>query len=334
MRTRPLLALVVPVVTVLGSPPPAAAQQAAELATAEALFDDGLRLMREGQYEQACPKFEQSLEIDTGIGATLWLADCYEKSGRLASAWTTFRQAAWLAQQGKDERQRVAQDKLEALEPRVPKLTVEVAKGGERSDLKVSRDGVEVAPEAWGVSIPVDPGKHEIVAESPGREPWRTTVTLREGEQRNVSIPLLARRVSKPTSQAGLGSAAPSQHDTGAHASGRAQAWVGWGLVGLGAVSMGVGGYYGLQAKAKFDDSKAGCSGNVCSPEGGLLRSEAQDAANRSTLLFAVGAAVAVGGGVTLLLAPDAADPAADKGVALVPTVGPSAGGLAAAGRF
>ena len=174
------------------------AQEPKDLATAEALFDAGLRLMREGEYTRACPKFEESLKIDTGIGATLWLADCYEKSGRLASAWSTFRQAAWLAQQEKDDRQAIAQQKLDALEPRVPKLMVTVGQGAAIPELRVERDGVALAQQAWGVKIPVDPGKHDLVARAPGRETWRETVDIAEAQQLEVEIPLLSPERAKP----------------------------------------------------------------------------------------------------------------------------------------
>ena len=56
--------------------------------------------------------------------------------------------------------------------------------------------------------------------------------------------------------------------------------------------------------------------------------------AKRSTLFFAVGAAVAVGGGLTLLLSPTSDAPSADAGVSLSPAIGPGASGVVASGRF
>src|SRR4051794_40657418 len=44
---------------------------------AEALFDEGKLLAKAGKYSEACPKFAESLRLDTGIGIMLFLADCY-----------------------------------------------------------------------------------------------------------------------------------------------------------------------------------------------------------------------------------------------------------------
>jgi Tfp pilus assembly protein PilF len=86
-------ALVMPVVLMLASPS-AFAQSAGDKATAEALFGDGRRLMAQGNYRDACPKFEASVKLDPGVGAILNLADCYEKNGQTASAWAEFREAS------------------------------------------------------------------------------------------------------------------------------------------------------------------------------------------------------------------------------------------------
>ena len=64
----------------------AQASPGADKAVAEALFDRGLTLMRQGQFEQACAQLEQSQSIERGIGTMLYLAECYEKLGDLAKA--------------------------------------------------------------------------------------------------------------------------------------------------------------------------------------------------------------------------------------------------------
>jgi uncharacterized protein HemY len=63
-------------------------------ATAEALFAEGRRLMSSGNYATACQKFAASQKLDPALGTSLNLADCYDKSGRTASAWAESRDAA------------------------------------------------------------------------------------------------------------------------------------------------------------------------------------------------------------------------------------------------
>src|SRR6188768_4533635 len=99
-------------------PTPAHAEAgAAQKAAAESLFDDGLKAMKSGHFAEACPKLEESERIDPAIGTLLYLGECYEKTGRTASAWATFREAASLANTSNQaDRARVASARAQGLE--------------------------------------------------------------------------------------------------------------------------------------------------------------------------------------------------------------------------
>ena len=64
---------------------------AAEKATAEAMFESGVELMRQNSFKEACPKLEMSQRIEPTVGTLLYLGECYERLGRTASAWVTFK---------------------------------------------------------------------------------------------------------------------------------------------------------------------------------------------------------------------------------------------------
>src|SRR3954470_22350515 len=82
---------------------------ASDKAAAEALFDQGVRLMKQNSFGEACPNLEESERIDPAVGTLLYLGECYERMGKTASAWATFREAASLANNSNQaDRARVA----------------------------------------------------------------------------------------------------------------------------------------------------------------------------------------------------------------------------------
>src|SRR6185295_17368753 len=70
-------------------------------AAATALFDEGLKLMDQGNYSEACPKLAKSQELAPSGGTLLNLARCYEKNGQHASAWLRYKDAASRASSAK-----------------------------------------------------------------------------------------------------------------------------------------------------------------------------------------------------------------------------------------
>src|SRR5687767_12500948 len=79
---------------------------------AEVLFSEARALMKDGRWEEACPKLEASHSLDPALGTLLNLAECYAKVGRTASAWLRYREAAAVAvQQGQKEREGIARER-------------------------------------------------------------------------------------------------------------------------------------------------------------------------------------------------------------------------------
>jgi hypothetical protein len=168
-----------------------ASAQAEDQAAARSLFDEGRRLLKERQYADACRKLDAASKLYSSPGILLNLADCFEKVGRSASAWTEFGEAATVAARARRVDQvKEAKRRQKALEPKLTRLSVRVMT--EVPGLTVKRDGTELAPAVWGTAVPVDPGAHEIRAEAPGREPWTESVNLSTpGETTAIEVPAL-----------------------------------------------------------------------------------------------------------------------------------------------
>jgi hypothetical protein len=171
------------------------AQTAGEkAAAAQALFDEAMRMMKAGQDAEACPKLEESLRLDSGMATQFRLAECYEKLGKIASAWASFVAVADAAAVARlTDREAAARKRAEVLAPRIPRLTISVPPAiASLPGLEILRDGVAVARPLWGVPVPVDPGPHVLAARATGKKPWEGTVNAVEATVLAASIPELA----------------------------------------------------------------------------------------------------------------------------------------------
>lgn len=309
-------------------------------AAAEGLFDQGREAMKKGDFAEACGLLERSQQIDPAVGTLLYLAECYEKSGRTASAWATFRDAAASARAvGQNDRARLAEDRADRLTPSLSKLTIEV---GEitRSipGLVVRRHGQTIPPAAWNVPVPLDPGKYRIEASAPGHLDFSETVEVGErAALARIAVPPLTASESTTEQRAALGATpgpvgfqgqgssvahGPSPVSSPERDDGKTQRIVAYALGGVGVVGVGLGSFFGVGAISKNDDAKEYCpSDNRCTDQAGLsLTDEASDAATISNVAFGLGLAALAGGVVLYLTAPDASS----EKPALAATIGPS----------
>ena len=153
------------------------------------LFREGRAQMLEGRFDDACPKIAESQRLEPHVGTLLNLAACHERQGKVASAWVEYQKALTAARaDGQPERARLAQQRIDVLEPRVPWLNIAPPLGTPAGDLLVTLDGAAVQPVAWGKEMPVDPGPHVVGARTPGRPPFEQSLTLHEGEHATSTI--------------------------------------------------------------------------------------------------------------------------------------------------
>ena len=320
------------------------AQTSENKVAAEALFDSGRKLMTEGQYLEACAKFEQSQRLDPGIGTLLYLADCYEKSGRIASAWATFREGASQAKAaGQTDRATSGDERAAALEPRLSKLTIKVhAEAQALPGLTITRAGSPVTKGLWGVAVPIDGGEYPIEAKAPGHEPWSGSVSVAaENDSAVIEVPALSASgdapppppaSAEPPPPAAPAMLPPRAPMRDSEPQGTSQRTVGVIIGGVGIVGLGFGTYFGLSAISKNSDAKKLCDGAVChDPKGESLTDDARKAATVSNVAFGIGLA-ALGTGIVLYLT--APSEKSLGSLSISPLAARRGGGLSLGGHF
>jgi hypothetical protein len=292
----------------------AKAQGSAEnAAAAETLFQEGKKLMAEGKYREACPKLMNSQQLDPAVGTLLNLADCYERKGQIASAWATFKDAATGAKaNGQTEREETARRRAVALEPRLPRLVIEVPSSASPAVTEIKRDGAVVPRGVWGVQLPVDPGDHVVEVQGPGRKPWSQRVTVVEGKTVTLTVPASGSEAATTGPLGEPAPRAPAEAEPQTAGGGTSVVpTVGWVAVGVGAAAAVAGGALALTAKSSYADAIQHCGSNVGAPSDTLCdpgytdqRNSAVSRASAATWLVVGGAAMAATGLVLVIAAP------------------------------
>jgi hypothetical protein len=306
-------------------------------AAAQAAFDMGRKLVLAGNFNDACPKFEESEKLDPGLGTMLFLADCYEKTGKTASAWGQFREAEAVALKQSDAREKVAHDRAQALEPRLSKIVVQVDPDKRIDGLHVTRDRVDIGKGLWNVPFPIDPGDHDIGATAPGRRAWAEHVQITpNGSTVTVVVPAL---LDDPDSVAAANPPIlPAKSNPGDQgpppekptSNGDTQRILGVAAAGVGVVSAVAGIFFGLHASARLDESNSDgrCrAGNFCTPIGIDDRSDAGSAAAWSDVTFIAGGVLIAGGAALFFTAPHGQN-SSGPSARLTPSLGPKNAGL------
>ncbi|MEO8844852.1 MAG: hypothetical protein ABI591_23900 [Kofleriaceae bacterium] len=157
--------------------------------TASVAFDQAQAFEAQGKWDQACPLYEASFHADPQIGVLLHVAECHEHIGRIASAYTEYKDAAALAHQRTDPRERTALERVAALEPQLAHLYI--APPSRAIDgLVVTRDGSTITA-LIGTNMPIDPGEHTIAAHADGYVAWTKQITIASKSSTTLDLPAL-----------------------------------------------------------------------------------------------------------------------------------------------
>jgi hypothetical protein len=318
-------------------------------AAAQALFDEGRRLMAAGDFTSACPKFEASQELDPGLGTRLNIADCYEKKGQLAKAWGEWTDIEDEAmKEGDVKRQGIAHDRATKLQPKLPRLTINFAAGKQTPDgLVVKRDGEVVIAAMFGSPVPVDPGNHVITAEAPGYKPWSGSIDVEASQTKSFEVPLLMASSVPPPPPPNPDHPVITEHpdhpiftppppppgtEEPQGLSGQRKVAIAIGAVG--AIGVVVGSIFGIGAISKWNEVKKDCNGLEAQGKcgGGTMNFEnaaaAEKQANTNATISDVGFGVGIAAVVTAGILWFTDSRHKTEAHALVPTIGPDGAGV------
>lgn len=285
---------------------------------AVALFDEGIREMKAGNFDKACAAFAKSNEIHADSGTRGSLARCYEKAGRVASAWKLWTDLSTTAP--KDLRADAAANATK-LEARLPKYVLRMPPS---QTAQVTIDGIAVDGRP-NVEAAIDPGPHVITATAPGFVAWKHEYTAREGALEEIAIALVGEPQANPSKPIVIDESPSSSRRT-----------IGIAVIAVGGALVAGGAVFGYLAKSRNDDAKDLCGGDVdmCDPsrlaEARDKVDSARSAGNLSTVGFIAGGAAVVTGVVLFVTAPKSAR----RQISIAPTVGAESAGVVIRGGF
>jgi hypothetical protein len=274
-----------------------------EDALAQSLFDDAVALMRDGHFEEACPKLAESQRLEPGGGTLINLAFCLEQLHRYATAYTAYNEALSASlRDGRKDRETAAREGLARVTPLLSRIVVRVPQELRALGVEVHCDGAPVREAAWGVAAPVDPGLHEVTADAKGKRPWKSTITIdRDGMTKDIVVGPL--EDLPPAAVAPLSPPPPRVIEALPANRRRTAAFV---AVGISSAFVVQGIVTGIVAIAKHEERNALCA-RGCTDEAYT----AEDAANAFAWAATIGfGAALVGYGIAAVLALTSSAPA------------------------
>ena len=175
-----------------------------QLLAARQLGQEGVELYQAGDTSGALDRLQRAYAVYPAPTLGLWYGRALERAGRLVEASQRYHevtQAVLKSDATPAFRQALvdAQAALEAITPRLSKLTVQLV-GVEPARVSVTLDGGAVPAALVGVAIPVNPGRHVLQA-TYGAKMQLRTLEVSAGEPAVVSFEFKVDLVKPPALQ-------------------------------------------------------------------------------------------------------------------------------------
>ncbi len=307
----------------------AAQPKNSKAADAQALFEQGRAALEARDCVRAIPLFRKSQETYPARGTLFNLAQCEVELGRFASATQHYKEL--LTQLTPDDpRLPITQQRIAELEPRLPRLVIQLADGAPAPS-EVLLDRAAMPQASLGSELPVDPGDHVIVARWADGRQAEARVSVAEGARKDVRLEPPPAAAAPPPDRVSDAPRAPSPPpDASPLPASSARRTLAFVVGGVGVAALG-GSFItgGLAIGAKGDLEKECPDPSRCSDEGMSISSRGQTLTTTSTVLGAIGLA-GIGAGLVLLLTA----PEQRTSIALAPAILPGGGGALLRSRF
>lgn len=309
----------------------------AQVAEAEAMFDEGNKLMAAGDLAKACAAFAASNNIDPRAGTLIRLGECREANHQLASAWTAYNDA--LARVKDPRKREIATARVAALAPRLSHLTIVVG-AHKVAGLVVTQNSRPIDPVIWDQRLPLDGGSYTIGASAPGFAAWQTTITVPpEGGDVRAEVPALA-PLPKPAPSPVISPTAlaptvvvptvVATSETPAPSMWTPRRKVALASGGVAVASLATGVALGVVAKGKRDDAFRLCADPAMpcmnAARANQLTASGHQLAIGADVSFAVAGLGAIAAGILWI----SGKPPSSERLAIIPT----SNGFAVSGRF
>ncbi|HEX2877203.1 MAG TPA: hypothetical protein VHP33_38395 [Polyangiaceae bacterium] len=289
-------------------------------AAARQLATEGVAKFEEGEFVSASDKLGRAFETIRAPSLGLWSARALVRCGRLVEGGERYLEVTRLDPKTGDEAvQRQAQSdaihEYDALQSRIPRLTLALSNSVPDQDLRVTLDGVLLPATLLRAQVPVDPGPHVIEA-SQGVLRAKQAILVAEGARINVSLQLAYTPEAESGAQLGLGGSTATAPGNAAQpmalpappagAPGRRIPTAFWLTLAGAGTGLVVGTVTGVMAMNERAPVAPKCPGDVCDPKYTREVERLNTLRYVSTGAFAIGGVALGAAGAWWLFAPAA----------------------------
>lgn len=312
------------------APAPAQAQDKKALSEARRKFQQATELEQAGNYAAAIGLFREVGEVKMTPQVRFHIAYCEGKLGKLVAALGGYELALAEASSVGPGFEKEVQTAIDELKARIPKVVLK--RGDGAAGARVEMDGVSLGETSIGTELTVDPGPHLIVAKVGGEKKFSETVTIAEGETKEVTI-TIAEDAAPVTGGPGAGAGGSATVDTGTTPPSRTVPII---VGSVGVAALAASGVFYMLRQGAISDLEDACGPNRdrCPASSESTYDDAKRYNTFSQIALGVGV-VGVGAAAALwLTASPAEKPAAKTGLLIAPSAPAAPAGVTVLGRF